>query len=69
MHSNEVQARLDLSMSIFLFIGLALMSKVQNDYVNLLDESVQTAQVSPIDVAQNLAPIMDAYSMRVCYKF
>ena len=50
MTGNTVQARLDLSMSIFLFIGLALLSKVQNDYVNLLDESVQTAQVCAVRV-------------------
>ena len=43
-HMSEMQAKLDLSMSVFLFCGLGFLAMVQNRASAELDESVQTAQ-------------------------
>jgi hypothetical protein len=43
-HMGEMQAKLDLSMSIFLFVGLGMLAYLQNKVSADLDESVQTAQ-------------------------
>jgi hypothetical protein len=43
-HMGELQAKMDLTMSIFLFIGLGVLSAVQKQVSAELDESVQSAQ-------------------------
>ena len=43
-HMGEAQAKLDLTMSVFLFIGVGLLAILQNEISEELDESVQTAQ-------------------------
>jgi len=43
-HMGEMQAKLDLSMSLFLFVGLGMLAYLQNKVSAELDESVQTAQ-------------------------
>jgi hypothetical protein len=41
---GEMQAKLDLTMSVFLFLGLGFLAMMQNQVSQKLDESVQTAQ-------------------------
>ena len=41
---SELQAKLDLGMSVFLFCGLGILSMVQNRVSAELDESVQVCQ-------------------------
>ena len=43
-HMGSAQAQLDITMTIFLFIGLALLALVQNKVSAELDESRQSAQ-------------------------
>jgi len=49
-HMGEAQAKLDLTMSVFLFIGVGVLAIMQNKVSAELDESVQTAQDYAISV-------------------